>query len=70
MSWMKIVGILLIVGFCAGLTYGLVSSVFGWTGSAGTASIGVVVGLTAAFLVTRRSRYPGPAGRREGRDHT
>lgn len=70
MGWTKIFGILVIVGFCAGLTYGLLSSLFGWTGSAGTASIGVVVGLTAALLVTRRSRYPGSAGRREGRDHT
>ena len=70
MSWTKIIIILLIVGFCAGLTYGLLSSLLGWTGFAGTAVVGVVIGVTAAILVSRRARYPGSAGRRDGLDQT
>ena len=70
MGWTKIIIILLIVGFCAGLTYGVVSTLFGWSGSGSTAAVGVVIGLAAGLLVTRRARYPGSAGRRDGLDQT
>ena len=70
MGWTKIIIILLIVGFCAGLTYGLLSSLLGWTGSGGTAAVGAVIGVAAAILVSHRARYPGSAGRRDGLDQT
>ena len=55
MSWLKIIGILLVVALIGGLVFGLLGEMIGLSPSMKLGGVGALVGLTAAALLSRRN---------------
>jgi hypothetical protein len=54
MSWPKIIGIMLAIGFITGLLLGLVGTVFHLPRSMSSGGVGAAMGVVGALLISRR----------------
>lgn len=57
MSWLKIIGILLVVALIGGLVFGLLGEMIGLSPSMKLGGVGALVGLTAAALLSRKNAF-------------